>query len=106
MEPTSPKGKELQRDDRYTLHGSVEDSGGGDGEFYARGRATLTNDPHVREQAVRAASYAPPIAISCSYLRLNFHLCINMWMATLLLVAGKRQNDLIPCKGKEAIRNE
>ena len=54
MEPTSPKGKDLQRDARYTLHCSVEDSSGGDGEFYVRGRATLTDDPLLREQAVRA----------------------------------------------------
>lgn len=59
MEPTSPKGKDLQRDARYTLHCSVKDSSGGDGEFYVRGRATLTADPLIREQAVRASSYVP-----------------------------------------------
>lgn len=59
MEPTSPKGKDLQRDGRYTLHCAVEDSGGGGGEFYVRGRATLSDDPALREQAVRAASYTP-----------------------------------------------
>lgn len=59
MEPTSPKGKDLQRDSRYTLHCAVEDSGGGGGEFYVRGRATLTGDPALREQAVQAASYTP-----------------------------------------------
>lgn len=59
MEPTSPKGKDLQRDGRYTLHCAVEDSGGGGGEFYVRGRAALTGDPALREQAVRAASYTP-----------------------------------------------
>ncbi len=59
MEPTSPKGKDLQRDARYTLHCSVEDSSGGDGEFYVRGRATLTDDPLVRAQAVQASSYVP-----------------------------------------------
>lgn len=59
MEPTSPKGKDLQRDPRYTLHCSVEDSGGGGGEFYVRGRGTLVTDPLVREQAVKAASYKP-----------------------------------------------
>jgi hypothetical protein len=59
MEPTSPKGKDLQRDARYTLHCSVEDSGGGGGEFYIRGRARLTTDPDLRAQAVRAASYTP-----------------------------------------------
>jgi hypothetical protein len=59
MEPTSPKGKDLLRDPRYTLHGAVEDSSGGNGEFYVRGRGVLTNDPLLREQAVRASSYAP-----------------------------------------------
>jgi len=59
MEPTSPKGKDLQRDPRYTLHCSVEDSSGGGGEFYVRGRATLVDDPHIREQAVLASSYVP-----------------------------------------------
>jgi hypothetical protein len=59
MEPTSPKGKDLQRDARYTLHCAVEDSSGGGGEFYVRGRAILTADPLVREQAVRASSYVP-----------------------------------------------
>ena len=59
MEPTSPKGTDLQRDGRYSLHCSVEDSSGGGGEFYVRGRAKLANDPLTREQAVRAASYAP-----------------------------------------------
>jgi hypothetical protein len=59
MEPTSPKGADLQRDGRYTLHCSVEDSSGGGGEFYVRGRATLTTDPVIREQAVRASSYVP-----------------------------------------------
>jgi len=59
MEPTSPKGKDLQRDPRYALHCSVGDSSGGEGEFYIRGRATLSNDPLIREQAVRASFYVP-----------------------------------------------
>lgn len=59
MEPTSPKGKDLVRDARYTLHCSVKDSSGGEGEFYVRGRAGLTSDNLLREQAVRAASYTP-----------------------------------------------
>ncbi len=59
MEPTSPKGSDLKRDGRYTLHCAVEDSGGGGGEFYVRGRATFTDDPRMREQAVQASSYAP-----------------------------------------------
>jgi len=59
MEPTSPKGKDLQRDPRYALHCSVEDSNGGGGEFYVMGRATLVADPILREQAVRASPYFP-----------------------------------------------
>ena len=59
MEPTSPKGKDLQRDGRYTLHCSVEDSNGGKGEFYVTGRATTTGDPRVRDQAVQASPYPP-----------------------------------------------
>lgn len=59
MEPTSPKGKDLQRDPRYTLHCAVEDMEGGGGEFYVRGLASLCEDPLLRAQAVRAAAYAP-----------------------------------------------
>jgi hypothetical protein len=59
MEPTSPKGKDLQRDPRYSLHCSVEDSSGGGGEFYVRGQATLVDDPLIRQQAVAASSYVP-----------------------------------------------
>jgi hypothetical protein len=59
MEPTSPKGKDLQRDPRYSLHCSVENSSGGEGEFYVRGQGTLVIDPLVREQAVKVSSYKP-----------------------------------------------
>lgn len=59
MEPTSPKGKDLQRDARYTLHCAVENSGGGEGEFYVRGQGVLSTDPAVREQAIAASSYKP-----------------------------------------------
>jgi hypothetical protein len=59
MEPTSPKGKDLLRDPRYTLHCSVEDSSGGNGEFYVRGKAMLSNDPAIRAQAIAASPYNP-----------------------------------------------
>lgn len=59
MEPTSPKGKDLQRDPRYSLHCSVADSNGGEGEFYVRGRAKMSNDPDLRAQATAAAPYTP-----------------------------------------------
>jgi hypothetical protein len=59
MEPTSPKGKDLQRDPRFTLHCTVEDSNGGDGEFYVRGSAQLVHDSVQRAQAVKSAKYVP-----------------------------------------------
>jgi hypothetical protein len=59
MEPTSPKGKDLLRDPRYSLHCAVEDSSGGNGEFYVRGNARLVNDAGIRAEAVKAASYVP-----------------------------------------------
>ncbi|MFN2136557.1 MAG: pyridoxamine 5'-phosphate oxidase family protein [Candidatus Promineifilaceae bacterium] len=59
MEPTSPKGRDLLRDPRYALHCAVEDSSGGQGEFYVRGRATPVHDPAVRAQAVVVAPYDP-----------------------------------------------
>ena len=59
MEPTSPKGKDLIRDPRYTLHCSVANMSGGEGEFYVSGRAAPVNDPLLREQAARASPYPP-----------------------------------------------
>ena len=59
MESTSPKGNDLQRDARYTLHCAVEDSSGGQGEFYVRGRGIFTDDPLIRAQALQASSYVP-----------------------------------------------
>jgi hypothetical protein len=59
MEPTSPKGKDLQRDGRYTLHCSVADSDGGEGEFYVRGQAAVVGDPILRRQAEQASPYTP-----------------------------------------------
>lgn len=59
MEPSSPKGKDLQRDPRYSLHCAVENSNGGGGEFYVMGRAALSSDLRLREQAIKAASYTP-----------------------------------------------
>jgi hypothetical protein len=59
MEPTSPKGKDLQRDPRYSLHCSVANSGGGDGEFYVRGNGYIIDDPAERAKAVEASPYTP-----------------------------------------------
>jgi hypothetical protein len=59
MEPTSPKGKDLVRDPRYSLHCTVEDSSGGSGEFYVRGQARLIDDAELRKQAIASATYTP-----------------------------------------------
>lgn len=79
MEPTSPKGKDLQRDSRYTMHCSVEDSSDGGGEFYIKGQATLTDDPLIREQAIRASSYVPQeryilFILSIEYAFMNYYI--------------------------------
>lgn len=53
MEPTSPKGHDLQRGSAYALHCSVSDNGGGEGEFSLTGHAALTTDPAMRELATK-----------------------------------------------------
>jgi hypothetical protein len=72
MEPTSPKGHDLQRDPRFSLHCAVEDMGGGGGEFYVRGQARLTDDPELRRQAIAAAAYSPADRYILFVLRLDF----------------------------------
>lgn len=59
MEPTSPKGHDLQRDSRYAIHGAVSDNSGVSGEFFVTGRAHLVSNPEVRALAVQLASYVP-----------------------------------------------
>jgi Pyridoxamine 5'-phosphate oxidase len=59
MEPTSPKGHDLQRDGRYAIHCSVSDTSGAGGEFIIMGRAHLIDDPELRTLAVQLASYTP-----------------------------------------------
>src|SRR5689334_9463651 len=58
MNPTSPKGRDLQRGSGYALHCSVTDDTGGSGEFYCRGHAELNTDPAMRELAAKYG-YAP-----------------------------------------------
>jgi len=53
MEPTSPKGYDLQRGSGYALHCSVANDDGGEGEFSVSGHAFLTHDPALRELATR-----------------------------------------------------
>lgn len=59
MEPTSPKGHDLQRDGRYAMHCAVENASGGGGEFFVAGRARLVEDPAVRQIATHAAPFTP-----------------------------------------------
>ena len=59
MEPTSPKGHDLRRDQRYALHCSVSDNSGGSGEVIVTGRARFIDDPHLRALAGQLASYTP-----------------------------------------------
>jgi hypothetical protein len=59
MEPTSPKGRDLQRDGRYAMHCSVSDTSGASGEFIITGQAHLIDNSEVRALAVRLASYTP-----------------------------------------------
>lgn len=53
MEPTSPKGQDLQRGSGYALHCAVSDNNGGEGEFRLTGHAFVTADPVMRELATR-----------------------------------------------------
>ena len=59
MEPTSPKGRDLERDGRYTLHCAVANMAGGEGEFYVRGVARRATTPEERSAAIAAAPYSP-----------------------------------------------
>lgn len=59
MEPTSPKGRDLQRDGRYALHCAVDDSSGASGEFLVTGRGHLVEDANLRAQAEAVVSYTP-----------------------------------------------
>jgi hypothetical protein len=59
MEPTSPKGRDLQRDGRYAIHCSVSDNSGASGEFLVTGEAHLVADPELRGLAARLSSYTP-----------------------------------------------
>lgn len=82
MEPTSPKGKDLERSGHYALHAGVEDSSGGEGEFYVRGLATRVHDPVLREEASNAAGYVPKphyilFTLSVEYAFMNIYATDN-----------------------------
>ncbi|MPZ99748.1 MAG: pyridoxamine 5'-phosphate oxidase [Dehalococcoidia bacterium] len=82
MEPTSPKGHDLRHNPRYALHCSVEDSHGGGGEVFLRGRAEPVEDPALRALAVAAASYEVAERYVC------FTLSVEQAVATRYTDAG------------------
>jgi hypothetical protein len=59
MEPTSPKGRDLERGSRYALHCAVEGQDGGGGEFRVRGGARRVTDEQARALASSHAPYTP-----------------------------------------------
>jgi hypothetical protein len=59
MEPTSPKGKDLQRNGRYSMHSLVTDMNGSGGEFQLTGDAHLVTDPGARALAISSCPYKP-----------------------------------------------
>jgi len=59
MEPTSPKGHDLERRHVYALHCLVPDANGTGGEFYVRGHGQRIDNPQLRAVATQAASYTP-----------------------------------------------
>jgi Pyridoxamine 5'-phosphate oxidase len=58
MEPTSPKVRDLARDPRFSLHCTVENNDGGEGELSVSGRARLVLDPAQRTLAFTTAREA------------------------------------------------
>ena len=59
MEPTSPKGKDLERGSAYALHSSVADNLGSNGEFQLTGYANRVRNATERQQAISASLYEP-----------------------------------------------
>ena len=57
MEPTSPKRRDLQTDQRYALHSSVRTNTGDGGEFLVDGTAIETDDAGERQIVTEASSY-------------------------------------------------
>jgi len=59
MEPTSPKGHDLRRDNRFAIHCSVTDTSGESGEIILTGRARFIENVELRANAVRISPYIP-----------------------------------------------
>lgn len=68
----SPKLEDLRRDGRYALHScGAEDV---DDEFYVTGRATVVNDPGLRDAALAACHFTPG----------NDHVLVDLGMESAL----------------------
>ncbi len=52
MEPTSPKGRDLERGSAYVLHSGVADNLGSNGEFQLTGYGSRADEATARQQAV------------------------------------------------------
>ena len=59
MEPTSPKGHDIERNGVYVAHSLVKDWNGSEGEFAVTGRARRVDDPAARELAAKGCPYKP-----------------------------------------------
>jgi hypothetical protein len=96
MEPTSPKGHDLQRGSGYALHCSVADDNGGEGELCLSGHAVLTDDPVLRELAARYG-YPP----KSTYIL--FELSVESAFSTTYPVGGKpaRRRWKVPANGND-----
>jgi hypothetical protein len=71
MEPTSPKGRDLQNTGVYAIHSLVTDMNGSNGEFTISGRANLVTDPALRGLAVKGCPYTPKDRYVCFEFKLE-----------------------------------
>jgi hypothetical protein len=71
MEPTSLKGRDLQRNGLYMMHSLVTDMNGSNGEFSITGRARLVTDSVSRELAVKGCPYTPNDRYICFEFKLE-----------------------------------
>jgi hypothetical protein len=71
MEPTSPKGVDLQRNGLYAIHSLVADMNGSNGEFVMTGHAYLVTDAATRGLAVKGCPYTPKDRCICFEFKLE-----------------------------------
>jgi hypothetical protein len=71
MEPTSPKGRDLERNGLYMMHSLVTDMNGSNGEFSITGRARLVTDSASRKLAVKGCPYTPNDRYICFEFKLE-----------------------------------